>query len=118
MWDGWWCGSLNAHKQTVDFSWGGRKGEYGGQCKELGGAEQAPNRQQSQLATATNNTKFLQNGLSALKAQHGQMGTQLAQTVARTDGLVQPINAPVVGLVEAVGILKNQVAGLQANKGQ
>ena len=118
MWDGWWCGSLNAHKQTVDFSWGERKREYKGQGKKLNDAEQAFNRQQSQLNTATNNTKLLQNDLSALKAQHEELNTKLAQTVAKTDQLMEWNNGFVVDLVEAVDNLKNQVAELQANKRQ
>jgi hypothetical protein len=46
------------------------------------------------------------------------MKTQLAQTVVKTDELMQFNNAFVVDLVEAVDILKNQVAELQANKRQ
>ena len=73
----------------MDFSWGERKREYEGQGKKLNDAEQAFNRQQIQLNTATNNTKLLQNDLSALKAQHEELNTKLAQTVAKTDQLME-----------------------------
>ena len=102
----------------MDFSLGERKREHEGQCKKLNEAEQAYNRQQAQVVTATNNIQFLQNDLSVLKAQHEQMSTQLAQTVMRTEELMQFNNAFVVDLVEAVDVLKAQMNELQANKRQ
>ena len=102
----------------MDFSSSERKRGHEGQCKKLNEAEQAYNRQQAQVVTATNNIQFLQNDLSGLKAQLEQMSTSLAQTVTRTEELMQFNNAFVVDLVESVDILKVQMNELQANKKQ
>ena len=102
----------------MDFAWNERKREHEATSKKLNDAEQAYNKQQAQLVTATNNIQFLQNDLSGLKAQLEQMSTSLAQTVTRTEELMQFNNAFVVDLVNDVDILKAQMNELQANKRQ